>query len=203
MGHILITGPGRSGTTFLVQLLTRLGCDTGFIPYAQAFDPAIRAGCEFESIELDGYSSANKARAYMDTLPRVFKAPDWSWKLKGYLAKGFVDIEHVILPFRDFDISAKSRLDAGLDWMLHGASSQAEKLGEQAAVHAMVFGRTVEACYLYHIPLHIIRYPELVQSADYCYQRLDPIFDFDQGTFKVKHEELAWPSPVVQEAIHA
>jgi hypothetical protein len=186
-----------------VQLLTRLGCDTGFIPYAEAFDPAIRAGCEFESIDLDGYSSANKARAYMDTLPRVFKAPDWSWKLKGYLAKGFVDIEHVILPFRDFDISAKSRLDAGLDWMLHGASSQAEKLGEQAAVHAMVFGRTVEACYLYHIPLHIIRYPELVQSADYCYQRLDPIFDFDQGTFKVKHEELAWPSPVVQEAIHA
>jgi hypothetical protein len=25
MGHILITGPGRSGTTFLVQLLNRAG----------------------------------------------------------------------------------------------------------------------------------------------------------------------------------
>ena len=28
--HILITGTGRAGTTFLVQLLTLLGFDTGF-----------------------------------------------------------------------------------------------------------------------------------------------------------------------------
>jgi hypothetical protein len=203
MGHILITGPGRSGTTFLVQLLTRLGCDTGFVPYVEAFDPAIRAGCELETIDFDLNFTAEEAREYSKDWPHVFKAPDWSWKLKGFLARGFVEIEHVILPFRDFDVSAKSRIDAGLDWMLHNVDDESEKLNHQAAVHAMVFGRVVEVCYLYHLPLHIIRFPELVQSADYCYQRLQPIFGFDRDTFKAKHKELAWPSPVVQEAIHA
>ncbi len=28
--HILITGTGRAGTTFMVELLTHLGLDTGF-----------------------------------------------------------------------------------------------------------------------------------------------------------------------------
>ena len=28
--HLVITGVGRSGTTFLVELLTGLGLDTGF-----------------------------------------------------------------------------------------------------------------------------------------------------------------------------
>ena len=78
-----------------------------------------------------------------------------------------------------------------------------ERVNAQAAVHAMVFGRVIEVAYLYHIPLHIIRYPELVQSARYCYERLTNIFDFDRGTFEAKHKELAWPSPVVQEASYA
>lgn len=28
--HIVITGTGRSGTTFLIELLTQLGLETGF-----------------------------------------------------------------------------------------------------------------------------------------------------------------------------
>jgi hypothetical protein len=28
--HVLITGTGRAGTTFLIHLLTKIGVDTGF-----------------------------------------------------------------------------------------------------------------------------------------------------------------------------
>jgi hypothetical protein len=142
-----------------------MGCDTGFEPYNEPFYENIRAGCEFGDVDIDMKATVEEARHYMSTVPRIFKAPDWSWKLKTFLGRGYVDIEYVILPFRDFD---------------------------EAAKHAAMFGRVMEAAYLFRLPLTIIRYPDLVQSADYCYQRLTPIFDFDYDLFKEKHEELSW-----------
>jgi hypothetical protein len=172
-----------------------MGEDTGFAPYDEDFDPAIRAGCELDWLDLDDCTTVEEARAYMADAPHIFKAPDWSFKLKGYLAQGFVEIDHIILPFRDFEESAVSRLSVGLDWMMtDGIGDGQERVGAQAAVHAMVFGRTVEVAYLYHIPLHIIRFPEFVHSARYCYERLTSIFDFDYDIFEAKHEELAWPN---------
>ncbi len=46
--HIIISGTGRAGTTFLVQLLTELGLNTGF-PNSQAqIDPNCNAGMEVD-----------------------------------------------------------------------------------------------------------------------------------------------------------
>jgi len=170
-----------------------MGCDTGFRPYEEPFYEDIRAGCEHGDIAIDMDATVEDARNYMKTVPRVFKAPDWSWMLKGYLEKGFVNIDHMILPFRDIDESAQSRLDVGLDWMLNELTSHndTERLENQAAIHAMIFGRAIEAAYLYRIPLHIMRYPDFIQSAEYCYERLSNIFKFDYETFKTKHVELA------------
>jgi hypothetical protein len=169
-----------------------MGCDTGFTPYDEPFYENIRAGCEHGDIEIDLASTVEDAKAYMKTVPRVFKACDWSWMLKGYLARGFVDIDHMILPFRDIDESARSRLDVGLDWMLdeQSWSHEAERWALQSAVHAMVLGRAIEVSYLYRIPLHVLRYPDFTRSAEYCYQRLSTIFDFDYEIFKTKHAEL-------------
>ncbi len=46
--HLVITGTGRSGTTFLVELLTYLGLDTGFDPVSvrSGIDPVAHAGLE-------------------------------------------------------------------------------------------------------------------------------------------------------------
>jgi hypothetical protein len=60
--HVVITGTGRAGTTFLVQLLTCLGLDTGFdintmevLPTARTahigsmgLSPIARAGLEMD-----------------------------------------------------------------------------------------------------------------------------------------------------------
>ena len=193
MGHILITGPGRSGTSFLVQLLTRMNYDTGFEPYHEPFHESIRAGCEYGDVDMSPDSTVEEARAYMKTMPRIFKAPDWSWKLKIFLSRGYVDIDHVILPFRDMDDSARSRLSVGLDWMVEDSvTDPLTRLAVQADVHYSMFGRAIEAAYLFRIPLTIMRFPELIQSADYCYRRLSAVFDFDYDLFKEKHAELAW-----------
>ena len=45
--HIIISGTGRAGTTFLVQLLTELGLDTGF-PKGQKIDQNSSAGLELD-----------------------------------------------------------------------------------------------------------------------------------------------------------
>ena len=46
--HLVITGIGRCGTTFLVELLTYLGLDTGFDPASvrSGIDHVARAGLE-------------------------------------------------------------------------------------------------------------------------------------------------------------
>jgi len=170
-----------------------MGCDTGFEPYHEPFHENIRAGCEFGDVDIDTNSTVEEARAFMNTKPKIFKAPDWSWKLKPYLMRGFVDIDHVILPFRDFDEAAKSRLSVGLDWMVdESITGPDERLGNQSFIHAAMFGMAMEAAYLFRIPLTIMRFPDFIQLVDYCYQRLNPIFDFDYNEFEHKHTELAW-----------
>lgn len=193
MGHVIITGPGRAGTSFLMQLLTRMGEETGFEPYQEQFDQNIRAGCEYDFDELDMSWSVEQAKEHMKDVPHIFKAPNWAWMMKGYLMKGFVQIDHIILPFRDFDETARSRLDVGLDWLIDDSITDPnERLFNQAAALAATFGRVMEAAYLFRIPLTIMRYPYFIKSADYCYRRLNRIFDFDYEMFKTKHKELAW-----------
>jgi hypothetical protein len=49
--HVIISGTGRAGTTFLGQLLTALKLDTGFYnPFAD-IDPISNAGMEFDIMQ--------------------------------------------------------------------------------------------------------------------------------------------------------
>ena len=45
--HLIISGTGRAGTTFLVQLLTELGLDTGFKDAFSEFHANCNAGMEW------------------------------------------------------------------------------------------------------------------------------------------------------------
>jgi hypothetical protein len=45
--HLIISGTGRSGTTFLVQLYTALGLDTGFTDATAGVNRHCQAGLEW------------------------------------------------------------------------------------------------------------------------------------------------------------
>ena len=64
--HIIIAGTGRAGTTFLVQLFTELGLDTGFSKedFLTKIDPISHGGLE-RSLDDANY----------EKLPRVIKSP--------------------------------------------------------------------------------------------------------------------------------
>jgi hypothetical protein len=195
---ILITGPGRSGTTFLVQLLTRLGEDTGYTPYQEAYEPLIRAGCE-KRITLDWTRPDEELRAMLAEKPRILKTPEWSFILKPLLDRRLVDLERVILPIRDLEQAAKSRLFTGLPWHAIMHEDGEIQVHDQEAVLALAVGRVVEACVLYDVPLTLMHFPRLIQDAEYCYDQLkgnDMTFGWQH--FRAEHERLANPEQVRQ-----
>jgi hypothetical protein len=94
-GKIVIAGTGRSGTTLLVQILTDLGLDTGFEPDAP-IDERAAAGLELPAMGADA--------------PRIVKSPHLSTRLGTLLDRGDIAVDHVIVPVRDLDVAAASRV---------------------------------------------------------------------------------------------
>lgn len=195
MGKVIITGPGRSGSSFLVRLLTWLGEDTGFEKGGQTgYSDEVRAGCEQQVIVqiLDGdIVGANLAVA-----PRVLKSPDWAFVLKNLVRKGWMEVDHVLIPFRDLELTAESRLDVGLDWMLDPGGSHELRVAAQANIHGLALGRTMEACWVCGLRYTVLMFPLFVQSADYCYERLSRAFALERGAFDEAFTELARPEMI-------
>ena len=54
--HVVISGTGRAGTTFLVQLLTHLGLDTGFDPHTMEALPATDLQAALKFTLLKGFT---------------------------------------------------------------------------------------------------------------------------------------------------
>jgi hypothetical protein len=194
VGKIIITGPGRSGTSFLVQLLTRLGFDTGFQPGQEGYSEATRAGCEHRlTVSIAGGYIDREA---IDNAPRILKSPAWSLALKGFVQYGGMEVDHVFIPVRDLDMAAASRLDAGLDWMVMQTDDLEAKRQDQASVIAMVLGRAVEACEVCDIPYTIMHFPRLVKDAAYCRKKLGEGLDMEGKDFENVFAELANPAQV-------
>ena len=93
--HVIISGTGRAGTTFLVQLLTALKLDTGFDNPKSAIDPNANAGME---------SDIRRANA-----PYIVKTPWLCDYLDDAIRVNQVVIDHAIIPMRDLFSAAESR----------------------------------------------------------------------------------------------
>lgn len=202
---ILITGPGRSGTTFLVQLLTRLGLDTGYEPYKEPYKEPyieqIRAGCE-KRLPFDWEWPDEYLREKFATLPRVVKGPDWSFVIKELARREIVDFECVLMPLRDLGEAARSRIGVGLYWNALKTDDEETQLRDQAVVLTVAVGAVVEACVLYDIPLALMHFPKIVQEDSYLYEQLKelPTFwnAFSWEEFERVFGELARPEQVHQ-----
>ena len=200
MGKIIITGPGRSGTTFLVQLLTRLGFDTGFEPYnEEGYRENLRAGLEWPLLAQIDFSkqSPDEIRTAIDKAPRILKGPDWSLIIKRLLMDNLIQVDSIILPVRDLETAARSRLAVGLDWMVMEGGDDEARIVDQANVSAMALGRAIETCLLYSIPCVLMTFPLLVQSARYCYDKLEQAFPLSWGSFIERYDALANPKQIV------
>lgn len=104
--HLIIAGTGRAGTTFLVRYLTELGLSTHLSAHPDAVaDSYAEAG--FEEVPL----------AYdRGTLPYVIKSPSLYEYIDELLQSAHLDA--VIIPMRDLNLAASSRMVVERDAML-------------------------------------------------------------------------------------
>lgn len=189
---VIITGSGRSGTTFLIQLLGRLGFDTGISD--DFYDSKVRAGCEHPFPDLD--KPVEELRQTFANLPVVLKAPTFSIILKYSLLNKLFEVEHVFMPVRELEESARSRLDVELFWETLQTEDEAQRINDQANTHAIAIGRTIEAVVMFGLPLTMLHFPRMVIDAEYCYQKICEWQPVDYNYFLEVFQELANPQQI-------
>jgi len=167
--HIIISGTGRSGTSFLMQLFTALNLDTGFnSPYTD-YDEFCKAGLEKD---IRG-----------ENVPYIVKSPWICDYIDEILSDRNIIIDHAIIPIRDLYSAAESRRfvsekfknkDIPID-EINGGLWHTKTPDKQEDVLANQFYRLIYYLTLYEIPITFIQFPEFSNDPVYLYNKLNKI----------------------------
>jgi hypothetical protein len=201
--HVVITGTGRCGTTFLVELLTYLGLDTGFTPQ------------ELARYKLKGARAGLEKSLIREKCPYIVKKPSFCDHAPLVFANEKLSIDHVFIPIRNLHAAAESRrlitrqkiaalpfiqrliyrlkprqLSGGL-W---GTSSL--KQGVQENVLKTKIYNLLLTLSEHRTPYTLIRFPRLINDGPYLYEKLKPVLNnipyekFEAAFHTVRHPEL-------------
>jgi len=193
--HVIITGTGRAGTTFLMELLTSLGLDTGFKPenVSSLKNEIARAGLEKNIGDADcGY---------------IVKNPGFCNHAEEVLSRDDIIIDHVIIPMRDLVAAAESRrvvtrenkrtdsillrLKMKLLRFFYGpgafkrkiydggliGAAQSSKSGKQEEILLEVIYKLMLILSKFDVPVTLLQYPLITKDCQYLYQKLSPVLN--------------------------
>lgn len=192
---LLILGTGRAGTTFLVQLLTSLGIDTGMdlatgrlrVPSViDRVDARARAGLE--------------ARLEAPESPYLVKDPTLSVRLDALLASETLVVDHAFVAVRDLDRAANSRIRNTKLSRKRAERRQAGTLfgtnnpADQREVLATILYDLIVTLAYHEIDHTIIHYPRMLTDPEYLRRRLQPVVEVSDDEFRQafsKHSDPA------------
>lgn len=173
MGKILITGTGRSGTSFLVHLLSALGMDTGYT--------------EDECFHICNNACQGGAEWTIEKPYKILKNPEFMVKIEDIVQN--YDIDHVIIPIRNLEDTAKSRENNSEN---HGGFGgycfNAHNLEEQETNNARLFYEMIEILTRYDVPFTTIAFPHMIEYRMYLYRKLKSTGLFDELEGKEEQE---------------
>ena len=194
---MVIAGTGRAGTSFLVQLLTKLGLDTGFKPEEvfNKLDPIGRAGLESNIRE--------EAAAY------VVKSPNLSSYIEEVLESSNIDLDLVIVPIRDIDDAVQSRVNVSKE-NLNSASFFGKMFGskrghagglyktsnpeKQQLILLKSLSHLLVECAKHNQKVVMPHYPRLMEDPGYLFNMLKPILgEITEDNFVKIHQETVKP----------
>lgn len=165
--HAIITGNGRSGTTFLVELLTHLDQDTGYSKQevADLKNKISRAGLERMNIYFGS--------------PYIVKNPKFINIVHPILRDSRIHVDHIFIPIRELYQVAESRRTVEKLGAPSGGLFDTEsfEVGDQENVLAHKFWHLVECASQYQTPITFIQYPLMTQDPEYLYKKLEPILE--------------------------
>lgn len=186
--HTIISGTGRAGTTFLVQLLTELGLDTGF-PNAHAqIYPNANAGMELDIRDPNA--------------PYIIKSPWLCDYLDEVLEGGEVVVDHAIIPMRDLYSAAQSRrnVTSQADPSLvntPGGLWHTKEPGNQETILALQLYELAHTLAKHDVPLVLLLFPRFITDPDYLYQRIRFVLgDINYDTFLKAFQVISQPELV-------
>ena len=200
--HVVITGTGRSGTSFLVQLLTRLGLDTGFKvnELDSQLDPIGRAGLES--------NIRDESASY------VVKSPNISNYIHEILLDPNIKLDLVIIPIRDIEEAAQSRVKVsrenlkqkGLFGRIFGSKRghaggmiKTSDPQKQQFILLKSLSHLLVECARHDQPIALLHYPKLMDDPGYLYRKLKPILgELSEEAFVAAHRETVRPDWVAQ-----
>lgn len=202
--HVVITGTGRTGTTFLVELLTHLGLDTGYrVDELSTRKHSIaRAGLEHD--------------IRRENCPYVVKSPYFCDYADEVLMGEGIVVEHLFVPVCDLFAAAESRRQ--VEHSTFSAFSLAKQLRRRLRPRMMPGGLwharasdsqdqeriLLEKLYRlllivseYMVPTTFLQYPLLVGDDCYLYEKLRPILNgVSQERFKTAYDRTVKPELV-------
>ena len=168
--HAIITGTGRSGTTFLVEILTALGVDTGFDSINIQKHIHARAGLEINL--LDAVSP-----------PYVVKDPSFMLYLNDVLKRKDLVLDHVFIALRDIHAASESR--RYVEEISHdGKYNKGEVPGGLTGTLVAEEQEFILLERMFNLTLQLsetdcdityLHYPLMIEDGDYLYEKLKPV----------------------------
>ncbi len=205
--HLLIAGTGRAGTSFLVRLLHEVGLDThlGRRGEGAFWDENANAGYEDHVLWRSG------------NLPYVAKFPWLFESIDAVLDDPTVVIDAVIVPMRDLEDAAASRVVLELRnrhamapemqneprvWE-HWAATPGGVIYslnplDEARLLAMGFHRLMERLVAAEIPVHMLSFPRMIEDPEHLLRGLRGCIPENVTDDRIReaHRHLADPAKV-------
>jgi hypothetical protein len=177
MEKIYITGTGRSGTTFLIKILSFLDLDTGFNKnnYEQNICKNCNSGMETK---------------YNDKYT-IIKSPFFLFEMDKILRDPQIIIKTVIIPIRDYLASAKSRERHQFDY---GGFMGSNDLPSQLQFYYKGMSEYIYLMTKYNIPTIFVDFDTMVTDPLYLYNKLKVVldeFDVSFERFSVAYKEAS------------
>jgi len=195
--HIVISGTGRCGTTFLVELLTYIGFDTGFNAneIKSKKNKIARAGLEQDIRRVNS--------------PYIIKSPWFCDYAEEILSRDDIVIEHLFIPVRDLYAAAESRR-----YVVENSVSQLQAIkpsevagglwhtnlrdkGKQEEILLKKIYKLIFDVSNTSVPVTFMRYPRIVKDCPYLFKKLKPILEkITYDAFYVVFEKIVNPDLV-------
>ena len=160
MEKILITGTGRCGTTFLIKIFSWLEFDTGYTK--NNYETTIFKNC-----------NSGMERKYNEKF-YILKNPKFMINIRHILQDTNVIVKKVIIPLREYELSAESRVkhknNAG------GLLCSNDKKSQ------ILFYRQIISNYIYFMTKHnidtiFIDFDKMINDKEYLFNKLKVILD--------------------------
>lgn len=155
---ILISGTGRCGTTFLILLFSLLGLNTGYNIHNFKSDISEKCNSGMERT--------------IDSPYTILKNPRFIEEINNIVSNPNIHIQYMIIPIREYQKCAESRVQLGSD---NGGLWNASDYESQIAFFYQIMAKYNYYMTKYEIPTIFIDFEKMISDPNYVYQKVKPI----------------------------